>query len=553
MYPFISPRPTSGSGLAQSTVDQADDMSAISDLYPAPGYPASKGSIKGKIVRSNGRTGITGVNVIARNVDNPFADAVSAMSGDWVRVPSNDDGSFELTGLTPGARYALYTDGIVQGGFPTAQPLFIPSPEEFYNGASESNDALTDNRCAAEPITVTAGGPVEADIELNGVKGAPRFIPLAPGAVPTAVSTDGKTVGGSVSNGPVFKWTETDGFEVVGNGPAGQAAMSRNGMYFADQTATAQGPIASRLEYGTGTWQPLPPLSVTPPAIVGCSGQVSSSWGVANNGAVTGMSWIDTNGPTAGGCFGKPFVWTPEAGSVPLPMPVNGRSGRANNMSADASTIVGWVDQTSNTNRQGAIWQNGTLIHLNTPALFVGEAYNTTPDGSVVVGLNAGAQPRQAWRWTSAGGVQLLGRLYPFGEAGGAAISDDGKIIAGLAGSTSRFTSDVSARKPFLWTSQLGMIDLEQFLIGQGTFFEGFFLNTAVSMSGDGRTWAGVGFGLRGATGYVIKLDKINVCHAPPGNPNKAGTINIPFGADAMNDHLAHGDTLGVCPGDYEY
>lgn len=265
------------------------------------------------------------------------------------------------------------------------------------------------------------------------------------------------------------------------------------------------------------------------------------------------MSWVDTNGPASGGCFGKPFIWTPEGGSTALPMPVNGRSGRPNNMSADGSTVTGWVDQTTNGNRQGAIWKNGQLIHLYTTAFPVGEAYNTTPDGSVVVGLDAGAAPRQAWKWDSTDGVQLIGRLYPFGSAGAAAVSDDGKIIAGLGGSTSRFTSDISARKPFLWTSLLGMVDFEQFLIRQGTFTEGFFLNTAVSMSGNGRVWAGVGYGTQGATGYVIKLDKIAVCHAPPGNPNKAGSISIPFGADSMNDHLLHGDTLGVCPGDYEY
>lgn len=88
----------------------AEDKAAISDLYPASSYQSTKGSIHGRVLQTNGRDGITGVNVIARNLDNPYADAVSAMSGDYVRVEAGDDGTFTINGLTPGARYTLYTD-----------------------------------------------------------------------------------------------------------------------------------------------------------------------------------------------------------------------------------------------------------------------------------------------------------------------------------------------------------------------------------------------------------------------------------------------------------
>jgi len=128
MYPFINQRP-GGSGLAQSTVDRSDDKTAISNLYPEAGYPGTHGSISGKVLQTNGRDGITGVNIIARNLDNPYADAVSAMSGDYVRVQAGDDGTFTLNGLTPGDRYALYTDRIVAGGFPTTPPYFLAGPE----------------------------------------------------------------------------------------------------------------------------------------------------------------------------------------------------------------------------------------------------------------------------------------------------------------------------------------------------------------------------------------------------------------------------------------
>ncbi|MCI0569453.1 MAG: hypothetical protein L0Y66_01755 [Myxococcaceae bacterium] len=41
--------------------------------------------------------------------------------------------------------------------------------------------------------------------------------------------------------------------------------------------------------------------------------------------------------------------------------------------------------------------------------------------------------------------------------------------------------------------------------------------------------------------------DKVLVCHIPPGNPANAHPIEV--GAPAVEAHLAHGDTVGCCPG----
>src|SRR5688572_3770261 len=82
MYPFLNVRPTTGNGLQMSTVNVSDDKTSVSNLYPAPGYPESHGSITGRILKTDGSEGITGINVIARNIDNPYAAAISSMSGD---------------------------------------------------------------------------------------------------------------------------------------------------------------------------------------------------------------------------------------------------------------------------------------------------------------------------------------------------------------------------------------------------------------------------------------------------------------------------------------
>src|SRR5262249_28670133 len=133
----------------------------VSTLYPTTDFVANSGSIQGTIFAANGTTPLTGVNVIARNIANPFQDAVSAISGDFSLGPTDPlAGTYRLNGLTPGAQYAVYIDQIVAGGFNT--PLIFPFPgvEEFYNGPRESNNLTsTDDPSDYAPVTPKAGVP----------------------------------------------------------------------------------------------------------------------------------------------------------------------------------------------------------------------------------------------------------------------------------------------------------------------------------------------------------------------------------------------------------
>ena len=169
MYPFII------TGGGESTVHK-DDVGILSFLYPAPGFFSQSATVTGTVFAPNGTTPLSGVNVIARNVADPFVDAVSAISGD-----RGLDGVYTFNGLTPGADYAIFVDQILQGGFSTA-PIGLPGSEEFYNGANESSDGLTD--IPTEFVAVsTASGAVSTgiDIILNGP---------TPG-VPLSVGDDG--------------------------------------------------------------------------------------------------------------------------------------------------------------------------------------------------------------------------------------------------------------------------------------------------------------------------------------------------------------------------
>src|SRR5690606_30025896 len=124
-----------GPGFGFATPNK-DDVVCLSTLYPEATFFASTRTVSGRIVASNRRTRKTGFNVIARNVADPFIDAVSAISSDYAGVYAPGTprlGTYTLRGLTPNAEYVIYVDGILEGGFSTP-PGVLPGPEEFFNG-----------------------------------------------------------------------------------------------------------------------------------------------------------------------------------------------------------------------------------------------------------------------------------------------------------------------------------------------------------------------------------------------------------------------------------
>ena len=119
MYPFLF----INGGQASP---HADDIAIFSRLYPEPTFATTTGSITGKIVAPNNTTLLTGVNVIARNIANPYDDAVSAISSDFAvnYAPGSPFvGVYSLRGLTPNASYAVYVDEILIGRFQHATAL----------------------------------------------------------------------------------------------------------------------------------------------------------------------------------------------------------------------------------------------------------------------------------------------------------------------------------------------------------------------------------------------------------------------------------------------
>ena len=56
----------------------ADDIGFYSFLYPSADYFDTSGTITGTVLAGNGTTPLTGVNVIARNVADPFEESAEA-------------------------------------------------------------------------------------------------------------------------------------------------------------------------------------------------------------------------------------------------------------------------------------------------------------------------------------------------------------------------------------------------------------------------------------------------------------------------------------------
>lgn len=579
MYPFISPTQT---GQAVSTVDTLDDRAALSNLYPAAGWPGSHGAIEGVIRRGGGdnRQQITGVNVIARNVADPFADATSALSGDYSQGAAGADGQYRFTGLTPGADYVVYVDDIAQGGFSTP-PAFLPGPEEYYNGRDESANAETDHVCEATPLTAQAGSTARADIAFNHVPGAPVMAMTDyPGLVVSSLTHDGgKGVGLVIGLEVGFVWDQKKELLEPFATPL-FPVISGNGKHIAGTGVGADGLGRAGFWLGNASdsesiWSAIDEL----PGTEGCDwlGSRSSAWGISRDGDyLTGQNVTNCN--TIEG-----FVWSAADGMVALPFTDRPEGtyyqARGNDVSADGRVVVGfdtwtfgraatvWTDgvpewQSLVQEVRFTDWQGNEIVE-NWP---VGEALAVSDDGRTVVGDGAWNEFGMAgvpWMWTAEGGLELIEGIpcidrtvFQFkcwsgvpesGTASG--VSADGGVVVGRVA-----WSFFDPADGFIWTRELGAMELQQFLEIQNVLaVDGWKNLIAATVSGDGRTIGGWGtvpvpgdpFGFQSeAWGFRITIDKVDVCHNP--DSRKPVTLQVAF-PESMDSHLAHGDTFGAC------
>lgn len=120
------------------------------------------------------------------------------------------------------------------------------------------------------------------------------------------------------------------------------------------------------------------------------------------------------------------------------------------------------------------------------------EGLGINSNGSVIVGYSGaldGSSTRD-FRWTAAGGMQSLGALGRDLSSSASGVTAEGATVVGYSSADS--LSGANGFRAFLWTSQLGMVDLDAYLPTQGLGLTGWALESA-TISADGSAIAGTG------------------------------------------------------------
>jgi len=174
---------------------QRDDIASLSALYPSSSFASTTAAITGTVLDVDGETPMQGLNVIARNVSDPFGDAYSYVSGllygpSPSTAPKSLQGAYELRGLTHNATYKIYIEE-VSSAFragarvgPLDPPRDVDTSQtaafiEFWNGSQESSDDPPDSPLEATPLRISAGGTASrTDFVFNGVN--PRVAAIVP-------------------------------------------------------------------------------------------------------------------------------------------------------------------------------------------------------------------------------------------------------------------------------------------------------------------------------------------------------------------------------------
>jgi probable HAF family extracellular repeat protein len=329
-----------------------------------------------------------------------------------------------------------------------------------------------------------------------------------------SASADGSTVVGwshNVYSVPrPFRWTATQGMVDLGTLPGGEYGDARgvngDGTVVVGRSDSSVGHRAFRWTAAGGMQN----LGALPRGIE------SEASGVSHDGAVV-VGW------SFSGDGNQAFRWTSAGGMQNIgTLPGFEAQTIARGVSGDGSVVVG------ESGAAGGVWRafrwsdTAGMQDLGVlPGRFHSFAHGVNDDGSVVVGAMYGEiepEPR-AFRWTTAGGMQDLGTLLGGSESFAYGVSGDGTAVVGQGRNSS------ALYRATLWTSSLGMVDLNTYLPTLGVDLTGWELVLARGVSDDGSAIAGFGYFNGDFRGWFVT--GVPVMGAPfPGDQNADGTVD---------------------------
>lgn len=152
-------------------------------------------------------------------------------------------------------------------------------------------------------------------------------------------------------------------------------------------------------------------------------------------------------------------------------------------VSPEGSVVVGYGN--SSLGQQGFYWTpgSGMAAIANTYT-----AYGVSSNGSVVIG-DAYLPTREAFRWTSEGGMVGLGYLPGATKSGASAISANGAVVVGYS------SVSYTQGEAFRWTISGGMV-------GLGDLPGGLTFSQAFGVSSDGSVIVGYGTSASGIEAF---------------------------------------------------
>jgi hypothetical protein len=187
-----------------------EDRAWLAALYPRPGAPQTTGTIHGRVLLPDGKTGLQGIQVIARRDGDEEVTAVSGISGYRYKgtfLGSYDvalQGYFELPGLPPG-NYRLAIEPLAP--VPDVKPLhaFLPGGRRFWRDSGPLATLPED----ATLVSVRAGDVLATDFVLDGPSSPPREVAaVTPNYLPEIAQTVAlpAVVTGRVAPGTPASW-----------------------------------------------------------------------------------------------------------------------------------------------------------------------------------------------------------------------------------------------------------------------------------------------------------------------------------------------------------